>query len=73
MARMDPKPRTRWQASTLLSLLLFVCAQGLAAPPRATPEAELPFPVLSKAGEPLRTQFNQKAGSVRLVLLLDPT
>lgn len=73
MARMNPPPQPRWQASRLLSLLLLVCPLGLMAPPRATPEAKLPFPVLSKAGEPLRTQFNQGAGSVRLVLLLDPT
>ena len=35
--------------------------------------AEAPLVLLGADAEPLRSQFNQDAGSVRLLLLLDPT
>ena len=36
-------------------------------------ERDLPLTYLTDDFEPLRSQFNQDAGKVRLLLLLDPT
>jgi hypothetical protein len=37
------------------------------------PQREIPFTKLSSGFQPLRAQFNQDVGKVRLLLLLDPT
>ncbi len=39
----------------------------------STPKRLVPITGLSSNFEPLRSQFNQDAGKVRLILLLDPT
>ena len=49
------------------ALLLLGCASC------SSPGRGLPLTVLSNDLEPLRTEFNQDAGKVRLLLLVDPT
>jgi len=48
----------------LLALLLCLSPQA---------DSDAPIEQLGPDAEPLRSQFNQDAGSVRLLLLLDPT
>jgi hypothetical protein len=54
------------RAGLVLLLGLLLCPS-----PRAV--AETPLVLLGPDAEPLRSQFNQDAGSIRLLLLLDPT
>jgi len=51
-----------------LAALLLLGSANCSAPGHG-----LPLTVLSNDLEPLRTEFNQDAGKVRLLLLVDPT
>lgn len=68
---MDWRRQTQrcWLA-LLVALVLLTGAVAPGSPPSAEPA---PYPLLSSEGEPLRAAFNHDAGSVRLLLILDPT
>jgi hypothetical protein len=53
--------------------LLFACVLVLGLSQCSSPERELPVAKLSNEFEPLRSEFNNDAGKVRLLLILDPT
>lgn len=53
--------------------LLLACALILGSFRCSSPERELPVAKLSNEFEPLRSEFNNDAGKVRLLLILDPT
>lgn len=61
------------RAGALLLLLLAAALLGVVRGREARPAEALPYPALGPDLEPLRTQFNQDVGKVRLLLLLDPT
>lgn len=60
--------RLKHRAGLLAVLAVALLASGV--PVWTQPEA---FPELSRQLEPLRSRFNEDAGKVRLLLLLDPT
>ncbi len=58
--------RKRSGTLLLIASLVFALAQC------SSPERNPPVAALSGTLEPLRAQFNQEAGKVRLLLIVDP-
>ena len=70
LGKLGPAPKMRL-ATLAVAVMLAAVLAGCA--PRHAAWLDLPLPKLSSDFEPLRSQFNQDAGKVRVLMLLDPT
>ena len=65
--------RMQWIEGRRKAALLLVLTAALLAAATPARAQDAPYPELSRYLEPLRSQFNDDVGKVRLILLLDPT